>query len=338
MVDREKEPRLRRNMNAKAQRSISLVGLFWALVVVASGLASLFTIAGFLGRYWWVFDLTSHFRLQYLPILLISAGVVARKRRKTLASALAVLAIVNLAVIAPYLPYKSVPRKVGQTLRAVLINVHTGNTRYDLVRRFIAEKKPDFFVLEEVDFNWIDQMAELRRAYPHFVLEPRDDNFGIALFSRLPLKQTQVIPFGDAEIPSILASVQIDDRQLKILATHPLPPGSREYSQLRNLQLSAIPSWVEKAQGETVLLGDLNITPWCSPFRKLLAETGLRDSSKGRGIQGTWPTYLLPMRIPIDHCLLSSGLQVVAKEIGPGVGSDHFPLLIEFAFVQPKGN
>ena len=35
--------------------------------------------------------------------------------------------------------------------------------------------------------------------------------------------------------------------------------------------------------------------------------------------------------IPIDHCLHSPGIQIVRKEIGPAVGSDHYPVVVEFA-------
>jgi endonuclease/exonuclease/phosphatase (EEP) superfamily protein YafD len=34
-------------------------------------------------------------------------------------------------------------------------------------------------------------------------------------------------------------------------------------------------------------------------------------------------------RIPLDHCLVSSGLDVLDKRLGPQVGSDHLPVVIE---------
>ena len=35
--------------------------------------------------------------------------------------------------------------------------------------------------------------------------------------------------------------------------------------------------------------------------------------------------------IPIDHCLYGSGLHVNAKKIGPNVGSDHYPVVVDFS-------
>ena len=80
-----------------------------------------------------------------------------------------------------------------------------------------------------------------------------------------------------------------------------------------------------------MVLGDLNATAWCYAFRRFLRETGLKDSARGWGYQATWPTGFLPLRIPIDHCLLSPDLKVLNRRIGPNVGSDHFPLTVELA-------
>ena len=81
-----------------------------------------------------------------------------------------------------------------------------------------------------------------------------------------------------------------------------------------------------------LLLGDLNATPWSHPFKRLLQETGLIDGSRGMGYQPTWPAGVLPLLIPIDHCLHSQELRVVHKEVGPMVGSDHYPVIVDFAF------
>ena len=70
------------------------------------------------------------------------------------------------------------------------------------------------------------------------------------------------------------------------------------------------------------ILGDLNVSPWSPHFGGLLRESG-------RGVQATWPTNLAPMRIPIDHCLVSPDVSVVGRRVGPDVGSDHFPIVVD---------
>jgi hypothetical protein len=39
----------------------------WGLIEVGSLLLGLTTVTGFLGRVWWVFELTSHFKVQLDP-------------------------------------------------------------------------------------------------------------------------------------------------------------------------------------------------------------------------------------------------------------------------------
>lgn len=91
-----------------------------------------------------------------------------------------------------------------------------------------------------------------------------------------------------------------------------------------------LPRYVHRAASPVLLLGDLNVSPWSPYFRRLLRESGLRDSSQGRGVRPTWPTFNPLMLIPIDHCLYSPGIAIVNRQTGPHVGSDHFPVIVDF--------
>lgn len=55
----------------------------------------------------------------------------------------------------------------------------------------------------------------------------------------------------------------------------------------------------------------------------------MKDSSEGRGLQWSWPAGFRPLAIPIDHCLTSSGLRIDSRGMGPYIGSDHFPLVVD---------
>jgi endonuclease/exonuclease/phosphatase family metal-dependent hydrolase len=212
----------------------------------------------------------------------------------------------------------------------MLVNV---NTRYgnsarvaDALRRF----SPDIVVLEEVSTKWLSDLGPVLASYEHSSQEPREDNFGIALFSRFPFTQSGVAYIGDAEVPSIVAEIETGQGKCTVLATHPLPPAGREYSRLRNGQLAQLPRYVHRAASPVLLLGDLNVSPWSPYFRRLLRESGLRDSAQGRGVRPTWPTFNPLMLIPIDHCLYSPGIAIVNRQTGPHVGSDHFPVVVDF--------
>lgn len=186
-------------------------------------------------------------------------------------------------------------------------------------------------VLEEISAEWISDLRTLTNVYPHSITQPRDDNFGIGVFSKLPLVEGEVCYIGSAGVPSIVATVDAGHSTFRLLATHPLPPGGREYSRRRDEQLELLPDYIQSPL-PVLLLGDLNVTPWSFHFRRLLARSGLRDSAKGFGVQPTWPSFSMPLRIPIDHCLHSAEIVVVDRRIGRSVSSDHYPLIIYSIF------
>jgi endonuclease/exonuclease/phosphatase (EEP) superfamily protein YafD len=312
------------------QPTISICGLASAFVAVASVVTLLCSVAGFFGRHWWVLDLGSHFRVQYMAALVVLGITWFALKRYKLAGLFLMLAIANGLIVAPHLPKKSKVTPQGQVLRLAFVNVHTANTRYDLVREFIHKLKPDILVLQEVDGRWLDQLADLAVLYPHSVAEARSDNFGIALFSTIPLIRSEVICLADSDVPSIWAAFEFANRPVSLLAIHALPPVNAEYSRLNKGQLAAIPEIIEGA-GPVIVVGDLNSTPWNFSFKELLQEANLLNTADGFGIQATWPANLWPLRIPIDHCLVSPEFDVISRQIGKPIGSDHLPIFIELS-------
>ena len=118
---------------------------------------------------------------------------------------------------------------------------------------------------------------------------------------------------------------------MTIIGTHPLPPGNSETWRLRNEQFEALARLCRTQTDAVVVIGDLNTTSWSAHFGTLLAGTRLRDSRAGFGVQATWPAWSPLPRIPIDHCLVSPEIVVRQRFIGPDVGSDHYPLVVDLA-------
>ena len=83
-----------------------------------------------------------------------------------------------------------------------------------------------------------------------------------------------------------------------------------------------------------IVAGDFNATPWSPHFRDLLATTGLRDAGSGRGWLPTWPTWLGPAGIPIDHVLVKGPVTVAGLSLGPDVGSDYRPLVADLRVAE----
>ncbi len=307
---------------------------FVNLVALLGFGASAATVLAFAGPWSWALDLATHFRVQYCAGLLAAVVVTALARRRRLAVLFAAACLVNLAAIVPlYLPRAAVVANgSGAELTFLQINVRTSNTRYDLVAAQIADVDPDVLVLQELDPAWAQGLAKTLAAFPHAIVRIRRDNFGIGVFSRVPMTGG-IDDIGDSLLPSVVARLETESAAFTLLATHPLPPKGRDYSGRRDRQLAAVGARVAGTHGPIIVLGDLNATPWSTPFRALLRDTGLRDASDGRGIHATWPANFPLMLIPIDHFLYSDGVAVIDERVGRDVGSDHYPLIVRARIV-----
>ncbi len=304
------------------------------LLAAAGYTACAATALGFLGRFWWFADLFSHFRIQYLACLAVAGAIMLFGRQLKTAAVFFAFAAANLACIAPLYFGGGADAATSPALRLMLHNVNSDSCDPARVREAIATLNPDVVALEEVNGRWMEALEPLLEKYPHVLAEPREDNFGIALFSKLPLERPRVAEIGVAGVPTLIASVRVGGAPLDIVATHPLPPYGAEYSALRNEQLERLAEAVDSSR-PVVLIGDLNTTPWNHHFRRLLERSGLRDSARGQGPQLTWPSFFLPMRIPIDHILHSPSVTVLRRRIGPDVGSDHLPVVADVALREP---
>ncbi len=305
------------------------------LLQVVGALTSLFSMTAFLGGGWWLFDITSHFRVQYLAILLVVTGIGAMRGMHQLASLCLFSALLDLFAIRTLWihPHDDTRSDLGAPVfRTLLLNVRTENQDKARCLAFLQKSDADIIALSEADNAWADALAPLRKSHPQVLSEPRDDNFGLIMFSRFPVKRSQVVQLGEAEVPTIEADLELPGGIVRLFITHPLPPGSRENTRLRDGQLALLAERVSRLDGTVVVLGDLNTTPWGSSFRDFKHVSGLNDTSEGQGWQPTWPTAFPFMLIPLDHAFTTSDLRVVERRIGPGLGSDHYPLLVDLAW------
>ncbi len=289
------------------------------------------TIALF-ARLHWTLDLATHFVVQYALALLPPLVVGLCLRSKWVLGIGGAALIYNLVLIAPlYIPPGGEASR-GEPLRFLLANVHTGNRDYPRLLELVNKRQPDVFVLLETDNAWVQALAPLRQDYPHSVERPRGDNFGIVVFSRRPLEDVQVMQLGESMVPTIVAKLRQDtDRQLTLIATHPLPPTTAEYANTRNQHLAALAELANETAGPLIVLGDLNTTSWSPHFADLIAETGLRDTRRGFGVHGTWPLPYSVLSIPLDHVLVSEDVAVLQRQVGPEIGSDHRPVTLDVA-------
>lgn len=288
----------------------------------------------YLGRLHKFCELTSHFRVQYI---LASSGCLLLCL--TLANwwwaggALLSVAI-NLPAIAPRHRAKEPAADHGiggQRLKLALVNVYRRNRAYEAFLRCIERHQPDVVVVQEVTDSWAHALQALSQEYPFFEVLPREDGSGIAFYSRFPFECLPLaLPEGDAR-PGILARVHTESMSVSILSIHPRAPILRGHFELRNEMLSAAAACLQELPDPKICIGDLNTSPWSPFFQDFAEKTKLKSVREGFGLLPSWPTFMGFgwLMIPIDHCLVSSGIRVVKAQTGERIGSDHLTLIVE---------
>ncbi|MBI5091504.1 MAG: endonuclease/exonuclease/phosphatase family protein [Candidatus Hydrogenedentes bacterium] len=301
---------------------------WWSQVAVVG--VAMATFTGYLAPFYYRFELATHFVAFYFGVALIATVTLTAARRWGWAAIAGLLLLVNGApAMMCYVPASASAAVARARLTVVTANVHTENTNHRSLVEYILRTKPDILALQEVNAAWLRDLAPLRALYPYRIERPRDDNFGIALFSQAPLKDTNTVYLADAEVPAIVASIAVGSAQVQLLCLHTLPPVTEEYARVRNAMLRAAGEQVDRRQGPLVVLGDFNTSMWSPFYKQLIKESGLRNARQGFGILPTWPAGLSPFMIPLDHCLVSKEFAVSRCVVGPDIQSDHRPLQSE---------
>lgn len=314
-----------------------------SLPTILAGLLLGVTVAGSCGAWHWLLDLASHFRAYWLVAAAVGAALALRRPRSPAFACCALAVAGNAWAMLPF--WGPVPPGLAAAAVAapadegvppvslILANVLRTNADPSRAVAYLRGRDPDLVVLLEIDARWVASLSSLDDRYPFRVVEPRDDNFGIAVLSRWPLADARVVAFGGSAFPSITATVRCPGRDLRLVATHPYPPFHAAAAAALRAQLAAVAAAAAEAGSPCVVAGDFNATPWSLAYREFAARSGLRDTATGRGVEPTWNARRVAPRIPIDHVFASPDVAVLRRAVGPDVGSDHFP--VEVTLVLP---
>ena len=311
-----------------AKNSLTLIGLIRIFSVM---LAALSTLTLFDSHHRFL-ELFSHFKLQYLLASLIFMSIFVVTRERKWATVMMAIFLLNLSYVLPwYFDSKPNPHQQNQLnfLKILHSNVQTSNKSYSKLIELVLEESPDIVTVQEVNNAWINELEKIESLLPHKLVRTREDNFGIAIFSKYPFNTKEFLYLGNSTVPSLKIGFSIDNQQVTLITTHPVPPVSTEYYKSRNTQLNELSILSRNVDEPLIVVGDLNVTMWSHAYRSLGEKTELLNTRRGIGILPTWPSNLLPFMIPIDHCLVSKEFNVLDMRIGRDIGSDHLPLIID---------
>jgi endonuclease/exonuclease/phosphatase (EEP) superfamily protein YafD len=281
-------------------------------------------------RYHWIPELFVNGRVVMGPIFLFCAmAFFFQKRKLLLYQSLVLSFLIGLEVYSVYLPLDG----EGQHQISVLsVNLWSANRQHQRVLDLVKDRDADLVLVMELTPVWYESLQELKVKYPHYLEVVREDNFGIALYSKYPMSGADTLVWSSSNYPSIVSEIAHPEFTFHLVATHPMPPKHARGFQIRNAHFEAMIEYISKQNKPLLLVGDLNASPYSYQFKNLLSSTKLRDSRQGFGVHSTWPAFSFPLAFPIDHIFHSEEFTSLHRSTGPKVGSDHLPIFAVLGF------
>ncbi len=307
------------------------------LIVGAAVCLSLGQITPWLGDLHWSLELVCHFQIQFAfaAVALLLLAWLVRVRREL--PWLILPCLLGIFHLSPYYLEHKVPAadlSDETSLKIISYNVLSSNTRHEDALNFLIAQNADVIALYEVNSAWADAIDSRLNEFQG-PMHQREDNFGISLISRWPI---EIIHFESPDasgVPLLHARITLPGGPVEVIACHPVPPGTSENLQSRDIFIDRAAELAGSATDPVLMVGDFNLSRWSPTYQRLLTKSNLANCRDGRGLKSTWFPRMIPLGflpgLEIDHALLGPEFSVKSYTVGPKHGSDHSPLILEVA-------
>lgn len=220
----------------------------------------------------------------------------------------------------------------------MIANVFQDNNNFEGCLAEVKRANPDVALFLETDSKWAKQLEQLKEDFPYSVLVPIDNTYGMLLYSKLELKNSEVKYLVEPDIPSIHTQVILPNQQpIQLYAIHPTPPVPNENprSTERDKELLLVADLAKACQDPVIVIGDLNDVAWSYTTALFLKMSRLLDPRRGRGFYNSFHAHHWYLRFPLDHAFISEHLKLIEMRRLKNFDSDHFPIYISVQF-DPK--
>jgi endonuclease/exonuclease/phosphatase (EEP) superfamily protein YafD len=217
-------------------------------------------------------------------------------------------------------------------IRIMTANVLTPNRNAKGLMELVHENSPDILVTLESDAWWQTKLDALEPDYPYTIKCPLDNLYGMHVYSKLQLTDSQIDYLVESDVPSMHALLSLPSgQQIRVHFLHPAPPSptENEQSSERDAELVIVARSVAETDSPFIVTGDLNDVAWSETTRLFRKISGSLDPRVGRGMFNTFHANYWFIRWPLDHLFHSNHFSLSSMRRLRGFGSDHFPLLTE---------
>jgi endonuclease/exonuclease/phosphatase (EEP) superfamily protein YafD len=263
----------------------------------------------FLSNKFFIFDIFSHFHLQYFLIFLILFLFLLFLRVFDVAFiSLGYLLFIGYFFIFPIQVQESRITSVD----VFYMNVLFYNENMSAIAEHIENITPHTVAITEINEELTDLLIETFNE-PH--VYHAQAGLSCAIFSTRESLRSYVV---EEEYPICVTEFS----EYVVILIHPVPPLSSERYKIQRNHfgfISALMNEYEKRGVSVLLVGDFNSTYYSGLFRRYFGHLHHKNFY-------TWENPS-PLMIPIDHALSNMPLEVA---LGPSLGSDHRALYVRF--------
>lgn len=242
-------------------------------------------------------------------------------------------------IIFPYTPLaetkvvKGSHLKTKNELSLMVTNVLMDNKNVEGCLNIIQQTDPDLLLMVETNRWWHSQIEKtIKGIYAYWIEHPLDNTYGMLLYSKLELRDSDVKFLVKKDTPSFHTKVVLKSGlEVSLHCIHPEPPAptQSETSTERDAELLIVGKKIVNPDIPTIVAGDLNDVAWSYTTRLFIKISGLLDPRMGRGFFSTFHAEYPLMRWPLDHVFISHHFKLLEMRRLPYYGSDHFPIFFK---------
>ena len=319
---------------------------------IYTGLLLLFTILSVIKLDNWVFRVFDYPRLQkFVLSLLCIVIIIIFFKPSAFYYIMLSLMIGNLIFVgAKIYPFTFLSKKQvlkadkideDKTLSIVVANVYQYNKNCTGCLQTIRKANPDILLMLETNAYWDENTKELDDLFPYTVKIPLENTYGMLLFSKKELINTEIKYLVENDIPSIHTFLKLTDSvTIRLFAVHPTPPVPTENvrSTERDKELLLVADMAKASKEPVIVFGDLNDVAWSYTTKLFLKMSGLLDPRRGRGFYNTFHAHYFFIRFPLDHAFISQHFKFISMKRLKNFKSDHFPIYLKFQYDETAIN
>lgn len=299
--------------------------------------------------------------LHLLLIGAVSATLVHvwQRRRVLIIASVVVVGYFIVSYGTVFLPNRILAAPTRADLRVMTYNLHAEINHLEAILAVLREADADVIALQEVSVKASEYFAEeLSSQYPHAAYHVFDNApiLGQAVLSKYPIEDD--LYWRNTDIKYHLAHqrvvVRVNNTLLVLYNAHPIHPLFKEgrwfYTEVRTAEIQSVLARAELDTGNVLVIGDFNMSDQSEDYT-MVTQT-YRDAYRdaGWGLGFTYPDYsmvyatygnivslpLLPC-VRLDYQFYRGDLAAVAAKVWhTSGGSDHRPVLVDYAFASPK--